>query len=206
MTRNPVTVAAKSRAIDALRAMNNGGFRHVPVTEDGTVKGVVSRADLRGMELTEFRWQESGPPGGSERTCRDIAHIIEGQKPLGLGESETVQHACQRMQKRKIGSALVVDRQQRLSGIFTDRDAVRVPPTVEDAGATPVAEAMTRTPVTTTPKDSAVDALRSMNDGGFRHLPVVAEGKILGVVSRSGFTGIEIDRLDEDEHLKEVIW
>src|SRR5581483_7476750 len=112
-----------------------------------TVKGVVSRADLRGMELEEFRWRESGPPCGSERTYRDIGHIIEGQKPLVLGEGETVRHACHRMQKRKIGSALVVDRQQRLSGIFTGRDAVRVLATVEDAGGTPLAEAMTRTPV-----------------------------------------------------------
>jgi hypothetical protein len=45
-----------------------------------------------------------------------------------------------------------------------------------------------------------------MNDGGFRHLPVIANKMILGVVSWSDFTGIEIDRLDEEEHLKEVIW
>jgi CBS domain-containing protein len=65
---------------------------------------------------------------------------------------------------------------------------------------------MTRNPLTITSASSAIDALRSMNDGGFRHLPVIENEKILGVVSRSDFTGIEIDRLDEEEHLKEVIW
>ena len=45
-----------------------------------------------------------------------------------------------------------------------------------------------------------------MNDGGFRHLPIIDNNKIRGVLSRSDFTGIEIDRLDEEEHLKEVLW
>lgn len=121
-------------------------------------------------------------------------------------ENETVQHACGCMWRRKIGSALVVDSDRRLSGIFTGRDAVRVLARFEDAAETHLAEAMTRDPLTITPASSAIDALRIMDDGGFRHLPVIESGKILGVVSRSDFTGIEIDRLDEEEHLREVIW
>ena len=206
MTRNPVTITPKSRAIDALRAMNEGGFRHVPVTEDGTIKGVVSRGDLKGMEFEEFRWQYVGPAGASAKTFREVAQIIEGQRPILAAEEDTVEHACRSMCRRKSGSALVVDSQQRLSGIFTGRDAVRVLARVEDAAAARLSEAMTRKPVTITPESSAIDALRAMNDGGFRHLPVIDNGKILGVVSRSDFTGIEIDRLDEEEHLKEVIW
>ena len=206
MTRNLVTIAPKSRAIDALRAMSEGGFRHVPVTEDGMIKGVVSRGDLKGMEFEEFRWQYIGPARGSAPGFREIAAIIEGQKPLLLAEEETLQLACRSMRRRKSGSTVVVDSQQRLSGIFTGRDAVRVLATVEDAAVTRLAEAMTRNPVTIGPRSSAIDALRAMDDGGFRHLPVIENGKILGVVSRSDFTGIEIDRLDEEEHLKEVIW
>ncbi len=206
MTRNPVTITPGSRAIDALRAMSEGSFRHVPVTEDGTIKGVVSRGDLKGMEFEEFRWQYIGPARGSATTFREVAQIIKGQRPLLAAEDETVQHACRSMWRRKSGSALVVDSQRQLSGIFTGRDAVRVLARVEDVAATSLAEAMTRNPVTIAPESSTIDALRAMNDGGFRHLPVIANGKILGVVSRSDFTGIEIDRLDEEEHLKEVIW
>ncbi len=206
MTRNPVTIAPGCRAIDAVRAMSEGGFRHVPVTEGGSIKGVVSRGDLKGMELEEFRWQHSGPAKGSTRAFREVAKIIEGQSPLLVREDETVQSACRSMRRRKCGATLVVDTQQCLSGIFTGRDAVRVLARVEDAATTRLAKAMTRNPVTIAPESSAIDALRAMNDGGFRHLPVVANGKILGVVSRSDFTGIEIDRLDEEEHLKEVIW
>jgi CBS domain-containing protein len=206
MTRDPVTIAPKSRAIDALRAMSEGGFRHVPVTEDGTIKGVVSRGDLKGMEVEEFRRRFIGPAKGSAKTFREISQIIGRQKPLVIAEQEPVQHACRSMWRRKSGSALVVDSQQCLSGIFTGRDAVRVLATVQDAAATCLAEAMTKRPMTITPESSAIDALRAMDDGGFRHLPVTANGKILGVVSRNDCTGIELDQLDEEEHLREVIW
>jgi CBS domain-containing protein len=64
---------------------------------------------------------------------------------------------------------------------------------------------MTPNPITLTPDNHAVDALREMGNRGFRHLPVVENGRIWGVVSRSDFLGMEIDRLDEDNHLCECI-
>ena len=51
----------------------------------------------------------------------------------------------------------------------------------------------------------AIDALRAMSDGGFRHLPVIEDGRIWGIVSRGDFTAMEIDRLEEETHLWECI-
>jgi len=206
MTREPITVTANSRAIDALRAMAEGGFRHVPVTADGAIRGVVSRGDLKGMELEEFRWEQAGPPRGSGRSFRTLADIVRGRKPLMIGEQERVERACRGMWQGRCGCSLVLDKQQRLVGIFTGRDTVRVLGSAENAGALPVRDAMTRVPVSVTADGSAIEALRAMNDGGFRHLPVIENGSIVGVVSRTDFTGIEIERLEEEEHLKEVIW
>ena len=126
---------------------------------------------------------------------RSLLEVIEGHKPLVLGEDQTVRQACRCMRRRKCGCTLVVDGHQRLSGIFTGRDVVRVLATVVDVTATELSEAATKNPATLTPHDSAIDALRTMNDGGFRHLPIIDNGKFLGVISRSDFTGIEIDRL-----------
>jgi CBS domain-containing protein len=64
---------------------------------------------------------------------------------------------------------------------------------------------MTRNPVTVAPTAQAIDALRQMSDRGFRHLPVVDDGKILGVVSRGDFKGMEIDQLDDEDHLWECV-
>ena len=138
-------------------------------------------------------------------TNRKIAYIVRDQTPLVLAAHGTVQQACQLMWERRAGSVLVVDGQQRLTGIFTGRDAVRLLAKTKDAGATLLAQAMTLNPVTISPDSRAIDALRAMSDGGFRHLPVIENGRIWGVVSRSDFKGMELDRLDEDEHLAECI-
>ena len=64
---------------------------------------------------------------------------------------------------------------------------------------------MTHNPVTIGPDNHAIDALRKMNDLGFRHLPVVDGEKILGIITRSFFTGDEIEQLDGEIHLWECI-
>lgn len=138
-------------------------------------------------------------------TNRKLAYIIKDQKPLVLSTSETVQQACRHMGERRVGSALIIDDQRRLAGIFTGRDAVRLLAEGNNAAQTPLARAMTPNPITITPDARAIDALRAMSDGGFRHLPVLEEGRLWGIVSRGDFTGMEIDRLDEETHLWECI-
>ena len=136
---------------------------------------------------------------------RKLADIVKSQKLVALAERETVQEACRYMWERHTGSVLVLDDQQCLTGIFTGRDAVRTLAKGKSAKKTPLAQAMTPNPITITPDNRAVDALREMSNRGFRHLPVVENGRIWGVVSRSDFLGMEIDRLDEDDHLCECI-
>jgi CBS domain-containing protein len=138
-------------------------------------------------------------------TNRKLAAIVKDQKPLTMAAHETVQKACARMCERRSGSVLVVDDQQRLTGIFTGRDAVRALAGGEKAELATLSHAMTPNPVTLTPDSRAIDALRVMSDGGFRHVPIVESGKIWGVVSRHDFMGMEIDRLDEEDHLWECI-
>ena len=91
-------------------------------------------------------------------------------------------------------------RHDLLHGTLTrsGRDAVRTLAEGKDAAVTALAQAMTLNPVTITPESRAIDALWAMCDGGFRHLPVVENGKIWGIVSRGEFKGMEIDRLDEE--------
>jgi CBS domain-containing protein len=136
---------------------------------------------------------------------RKLAYIVKDQEPLVLAVHETVQRACQCMKERRAGSVLVVDERQRLRGIFTGRDAVRTLAEGKDSAATILAHVMTPNPITIAPSSLAIDALRKMNDGGFRHLPVVEDDRIWGVVSRGDFKGIELDQLDDEEHLWECI-
>ncbi|MCC6195383.1 MAG: CBS domain-containing protein [Burkholderiales bacterium] len=134
---------------------------------------------------------------------RSVALIVRDQQPITLTRDDTVQHACQRMWQRRVGAVLVTDDQGQLCGIFTGRDAVRVLSQAKDPAATPLGAAMTPDPQTILPERTAIDALRLMSDCGFRHLPVTEDGKIVGIVSRGDFRGMELDRLEGETALWE---
>ena len=89
------------------------------------------------------------------------------------------------MREHRIGAVLVTDRESNLIGIFTGRDAVnRVLAEGKEGNDTKLAEVMTPDPITMSPNKTAIDALRLMGDGGFRHIPIVENRKPLGVISR----------------------
>lgn len=136
---------------------------------------------------------------------RRVGYIARYQNPVLLAPAATVQEACTTMREKHVGSVLVVDEHEHLLGIFTGRDGLRL--LAQGKGNnTPIGEAMTRSPVTVSPKQKAIDALRVMSDGDFRHVPVVERGRIVGVVSRSDFKGEELALLEQDETLAERIW
>ena len=135
---------------------------------------------------------------------RKLSDVILDQKPLIRPATTTVKAACAAMRDARAGSVLVTDANGRLAGIFTGRDAVaRVLAEGRDAAATTLGEVMTADPMTLKPEQSAIDALRLMWDGGFRHVPLVGNGRILGVVSRGDFKGLEVGRHEDERDLWE---
>jgi CBS domain-containing protein len=135
---------------------------------------------------------------------RKLSDVTLDQNPLVLPGSTAVIEACRQMSDRRAGSVAVVDQAGRLIGIFTGRDAVcRVLACGRDAATTRLAEVMTPDPATMSPDHGAVDALRLMWDGGFRHVPLVRQGKVVGVVSRGDFKGVEFGRHEEERELWE---
>ena len=94
----------------------------------------------------------------------------------------TVAQAATVMAEKRVGSALVLDGDS-LVGIFTERDIVRALSQDFDAPGHPISHWMTADPMTITPESSPEDALDTMLSRGFRHLPVLDHGKVLGVVS-----------------------
>ena len=137
---------------------------------------------------------------------RKMSDIVRNQDPVTLPPSATVRDACRCMRERRVGAVLVTEDDHRLLGIFSGRDAVhRVLAEGKSAVRTKLAEVMTRDPDTMPPGNTAIEALRLMEDGRYRHVPVVDGGKVVGIVSRFDFSGIELDRLDEETGLWERI-
>jgi CBS domain-containing protein len=132
-------------------------------------------------------------------TMRKMSEIVRDQRPVTMPPEATVMEACRKMRDRRVGAVLVTDENKRLLGIFTGRDAVcKMLAEGKDARNIPLSQVMTREPRTMPLTKIAIDALRLMRDGGFRHVPVVADGKVVGVVSHGDFRGLETARLDDE--------
>ena len=112
-----------------------------------------------------------------------VGSILEPGKLIVAPPEVSVSEAARLMQEGKVGAVLVVE-DGRLAGIFTERDAVcRVVAAGRDPRLTRLGEVMTPDPKTVTPKDSFGYALLLMYENGFRHAPVVEDGRPVGVVS-----------------------
>jgi CBS domain-containing protein len=136
---------------------------------------------------------------------RHLLELVRHRDPVTMQPGATAQEACGRMRHHRVGCVVVTDAQDRPIGIFTGRDAVRLGAEGRHAGATRLEDAMTRDPQCLGPGATALDALRLMQDGGFRHIPLVQDGRCVGVVSRGDFRALEHRRLDEETGLWERI-
>ena len=103
--------------------------------------------------------------------------------------SDTLRSAAERMWRQQTGSLLISER-GRLAGIITERDVLRAVAFGADPATSTVDEAMT-TEVYTVPPDMPLhEAAREMAARWIRHLPVVQDGELLGVISMRDITGI----------------
>mgnify|MGYP002682623083 FL=1 len=114
---------------------------------------------------------------------RPLRSLIEGHKPLTVAGTAAVTEAARLMRDRNVGAVMVVDG-SKLTGVFTERDALfRVLAVGRDPASTPVTDVMTKSPQTIHPDKPFVEALRMMLEGGFRNVPIVEDGRVLGMVS-----------------------
>ena len=134
-----------------------------------------------------------------------IPDIVSDQDIFELAGNATVGDAAKGMAERNINSALVTDG-GRLTGIFTGTDLIKKVVAVGlDPGLTALSDVMTRDPETASPGLNAIEALHRMQDGGFRHLPIVENGKLVGILSRRDFLDYEIEELEHQEQLWETL-
>jgi len=103
--------------------------------------------------------------------------------------TDTLRRAAERMWRQQTGSLLITD-SGRLTGIITERDILRAVALGADPDRSTVDEAMTTDVYTVPPAMSLRDAAREMAARWIRHLPVVGDGQLLGVVSMRDVTGV----------------
>ncbi len=124
-----------------------------------------------------------------------IVREIMSTKLVSVEPAATVAEAATVMGERHVGSALVMDG-GTLVGIFTERDIVRALSQDFDAPGHPVSHWMTREPKTIGADASVDEALEIMLSGGFRHIPVVEDRGVVGVLSMRDVSKASASRSD----------
>lgn len=96
--------------------------------------------------------------------------------PICVPDTSTIKSALEIFKRERIGCIIVTDADGKISGIFSERDAVlKVVLTSIAVNQVPIAEVMTRNPQTATMTTTVGFALNMMSQGGFRHIPIVDE-------------------------------
>jgi CBS domain-containing protein len=113
----------------------------------------------------------------------DSVSRLRPKGPISITPGQTIREAVELMRKERVGCLLVCEG-NCLAGVFTERDLLRRVLAVRLSLDTPVSECMTSTPEVVDQRESVSAALRRMEEGGYRHLPVVAQdGKPTGILS-----------------------
>ena len=131
----------------------------------------------------------------------------KGNTVFTIGAQNTIADAVIILRDKRIGALVVTDDGGAMQGILSERDIVRklaetpgqtLPQTVEDN--------MTRRVVTCTPHDPLVSVLRRMTEGRFRHMPVVEDGQLVGIVTIGDVINHRLNELEHETlQLKQII-
>lgn len=177
LTRAPVTVTPEVPLERAIELMREHKLRHLPVIEHERLVGVLSERDLLERPL------RAGARRGHESVREHMSPA-----PETVRHDESAVRACRRMLERRIGCLPVV-LGGRLAGVLTEGDLLRLYVRVartagDDPSVDPrVASCMTREVLTIAPRASADEAFELCRAKGIRHLPVLDEGFLVGIVS-----------------------
>jgi CBS domain-containing protein len=110
---------------------------------------------------------------------------------LSVDAAATVGEAAARMAERGVGAVVILEG-DTIAAILTERDVMKAVAAGKDGSAS-VTDWMTRHPDTIEPDDTTDHAASLMIHGGFRHLPVVEDGKVVGIVSIRDLMRVALD-------------
>ncbi len=139
-----------------------------------------------------------------------VAAILrqKGNEVVSVAPTATVSEIAAIISSRRIGAVVVLQPPRQLAGIVSERDVVKALASEGSAALQlTAADLMTRAVVTASPGTTVHEAMELMDEGYFRHLPVVAEGELVGIVSvrdvvraRIQEQAMEVDSLKEFVH------
>jgi len=180
-----ITMAPTTPVYDGIQIMVKEGFRRIPIIDPGTrrLRGIVTASDivnyLGGGEKFQIIQREHA--GNFFKAINEpVRHIMTSQV-VSVYASAKISDAIDIMVKNKVGGLPVVDEESRVWAIVTERDIATLFGGMISGAK--VADLMSKKVATATPKTSILEAEKRMIKNGFRRLPIISEGKLIGIVT-----------------------
>ena len=178
-------MALTTPVYDGIQIMVKEGFRRIPVVDPGTqrLRGIITATDIVNYLGGGKKYQiiQQKYAGNFFKAINEPVRSIMTQKVFSVHTYAKISDAIELMTKRNVGGLPVVDEGNRVWAIITERDIVTI--FSGRIGGAKVADLMSKKVVTATPKTSIFEAEKRMVEHGFRRLPIVLEGKLVGIVT-----------------------
>ena len=107
----------------------------------------------------------------------------KGTNLVTIQPHQSLREAARLLAEHNIGALVVVNEASQMVGIISERDIIRAAARVENALLRPVSEVMTKEVIIGLPNDDLMAVVHAMTEKRFRHLPIVEQGEIVGIIS-----------------------
>ena len=186
-SKNIVTLPPTTNIMGTAKTMLKYGFRRVPIADAGTNRlvGIVTSLDIVDFLGGGLRHNivKNRYKGNLAAAINEDVREIMKKDVVSLGVNDNISNAIKTMIERNIGGIPIVDDDNVVVGIVSERDFVR---TVADITTSKsVNKYMSNKVVTASPDISVGEATRTMIEKGFRRIPIVKEDVLLGIVTAS---------------------
>jgi CBS domain-containing protein len=186
IAKTPVVTMAPTTPIqDAIQIMCQKGFRRIPIANPGTkfLEGIITATDvinyLGGGKKFEMIQQKFG--GNFFKAINEPIKLVMTQQVVSVNVAAKISDAIELMKEKNLGGLPVVDDENRARGIVTERDIAIL--FADRISGVRVAQLMSETVVTALPRTTIFEAEKTMATQGFRRLPIVSDGKVVGIIT-----------------------
>jgi len=180
-----VTMAPTTPIYDGIRIMTKKGFRRIPIANPGTrtLEGIVTATDIinylgggKKFQIIQKKFR-----GNFFKAINEPIKLIMTKKVVSVKTSAKISEAIESMKTQNLGGLPVVDDEKHVRAIITERDIANM--FADRISGVTVTQLMSKKVVTALLKTTIFEAEKTMIRQGFRRLPIISEGKLVGIVT-----------------------
>ncbi|MDH5460247.1 MAG: CBS domain-containing protein, partial [Candidatus Bathyarchaeota archaeon] len=180
-----VTMAPTTPIYDGIQIMTKEGFRRIPIANPGTrtLEGIITATDiidyLGGGKKFQIIQRKFG--GNIFKAINEPIKLVMTKKVVSVKTSAKISEAIKLMKEKNLGGLPVVDNENRVRAIITERDIANM--FADRISSLKVAQLMSEKVVTASPKTTIFEAEKTMTTQGFRRLPIIYDSKVVGIIT-----------------------